>query len=95
MYKISNKARCLSDELKGRKVIEITFDWYYNVLEGVPPLEQHPDWFICGEPYGNDVNGCLTYTHFLHFNGHYYAFAAMTPTTMGRLIDILHEANNS
>lgn len=93
MYKISPTAKCLSSELKGHDVIEITFEWYYQMLEGVPPMVQHSDWFVCGEPYSHDPKTRkATYNHFLRYDGKYYAFAPCTPTTKQHLIEILANA---
>lgn len=39
------------------KVEEINKQWYWSIFEGVPPLHQERDWFVCSEPYDYSYDG--------------------------------------
>lgn len=87
MYKIDDNAPTL--DLKGKNVAEISSEWYYNIFNAVPPLDYGVDWFICGEPYSTDGRGHFTYQHFFMYDGKYYVFRDMRPTSRHTLAMIL------
>lgn len=89
MFKIDNNAPCL--DMQGHRVAEITSDWFYHVLEAVPPIDFGRDWFICGEPYSTDGNGKLTYHHFVKYLGKYYVLADMTPKSQDVIFSMVSD----
>ena len=38
------------------EIIDISETMYWSILNGVPPLYQCGNWFVCGEPYDWDDN---------------------------------------